>query len=87
MSDNTSYTGSGTINYQPLFNAYNSMANQVNQMMESLGNQTAGSVNMEDMFQLQAAMNLMSAFGSTVTNVMSGVQNVSMSISHNTKGS
>jgi hypothetical protein len=55
--------------------------------MQQIGNQPADSIQMAEMFQLQMAMNELSMFGETITNVIQGIQQIAQSIARNTAGS
>lgn len=70
-----------------LINAYNSMSSQVSAMTTSIGNTTSSGVQMQKLFQLQLAMNNLSMFGQSLTNVIEGIQDVAMAVTRNVKGS
>lgn len=76
------------IDWQNLINAYGTYSSYVSSLTSSIGgtNLSTG-VSMQSLFQLQLAMNNLSMFGQTLTNVMQGVQEVAMGISRNAKGS
>jgi hypothetical protein len=63
------------------------MTQRVDQQMQQIGNQPADSIQMAEMFQLQMAMNELSMFGETITNVIQGIQQIAQSIARNTAGS
>jgi len=70
-----------------MMKAYNAMSGTISTMMSAIGNQTAGGVQMQMLFQLQMLMNQLSMFGQTVTNVIQGIQEVAMGVARNAKGS
>jgi hypothetical protein len=80
-------TAGGGINYQTLIQEYQAMTQRVDQQMQQIGNQPADSIQMAEMFQLQMAMNELSMFGETITNVIQGIQQIAQSIARNTAGS
>lgn len=80
--------GQQGIDWSGLLNKYTSYSNYVSSLTSGIGqtNLSTG-VSMQSLFQLQLAMNNLSMFGQTLTNVIQGVQEVAMNISRNAKGS
>ena len=71
-----------------LITAYDKMTTEVSAMSSTIGasSATAG-VSMSNLFQLQLKMNNLSMFGTTLTNVIQGIQEVAMGVARNAKGS
>lgn len=82
MPDNTQ------INWSNLLTEYGSYSQYVSSMTSSIGGTNVSTgVSMQNLFQLQLAMNNLSMFGQTLTNVIQGIQEVAMGIARNAKGS
>lgn len=76
------------INWNNLLKTYGNYSSYVSSLTSQIGqtNLSTG-VSMQSLFQLQLAMNNLSMFGTTLTNVIQGVQDVAMSVARNAKGS
>jgi len=80
--------GGGGIAWDSMIKQYTAQSNQVSSMTSGIGNTSVSKgVSMQSLFQLQLAMNNLSMFGTTLTNVMQGVQDIAMGIARNAKGS
>lgn len=75
-----------TFNWNSMLNTYSSFQTEVQTAMKKIGAGSGGGVQMSALFNLQMQMNILSMFGSTLTNLMSGVQSIAMAITHNLKG-
>ena len=76
------------IAWDSMIRQYTAQSNQVSSMTSNIGGtKVSTGVSMQSLFQLQLAMNNLSMFGTTLTNVMQGVQDIAMGIARNAKGS
>ncbi len=80
---------SQNVNWNALIGLYSTMSSSVATQSASLGSSSniSTGVSMSALFSLQLAMNNLSMFGQTLTNVIQGVQEVAMGIARNAKGS
>lgn len=78
-----------SINFAQLLKDFEIMAANVDAQITSIGKlgASASSAAMPAMFLLQTKMNVLSTFGTTLTSVLQGIQDIGMSIARNTKGS
>jgi hypothetical protein len=83
----SSSNNDSNINFNNLIHAYEAMSSKVAGMTTSIGQQSSSGVQMTKLFQLQMAMNNLSMFGQSLTNVIQGIQDIAMSITRNVKGS
>lgn len=82
MPDNTQ------IDWNNMLTEYGSYSLYVSSMTSNIGGTNVSTgVSMQNLFQLQLAMNNLSMFGQTLTNVIQGIQEVAMGIARNAKGS
>ena len=80
-------SGDSSIDFNKLLGKYGDMTKNVDAAVTSIGGTSAANVQMQKLFKLQMAMNVLSMFGTTLTSVIQGIQDIAMSIARNTKGS
>lgn len=79
-------SGDSGIDFNKLIGKYSDMTRTVDAAVSSIGGVSAANVQMTKLFTLQMSMNVLSMFGTTLTSVIQGIQDIAMSIARNTKG-
>jgi hypothetical protein len=87
MSSNTFSGTPPAMNFNPLLTDYSTMSAAIQKMMNSLGQMSAGSINVAMMMQLQLMTNTLTTIGSTISNMSQGLQNLIQSSVTHLKGS